>query len=270
MKRRSEACPPAYHWISVSVAGESSIRYSADIGASSASRDQQLDRRHVRHDEHGLLEVAREHLVARRGHPPAYVVERLTARRPHRAVARARRPAAPASPRAPRRRSAPPTRRTRTRGSRRPRAPSRPRAAATASAVCRVRRIGELTTASIATSRGQPLGHRARLAPPVRDSSRVVPAGAAEPLLRRCARVSPCRSSTVVVGVPRSGSQPTSGSARAPRPRRARRRLRRPTRRARSSAVLSAGDHASPRAAASSASFASRSACLFRSRGTQV
>ena len=238
MKRRSEACPPAYHWTSVSVAGESSIRYNADSGASTRVGHQHLDRRHVRHDQHGLPRVARQQLVAGAEHPPPYVgrTTRHPAARPSGHPATRRAPPASRSrtsskvspshsPNAHSRNAST----SRTVRAQRPRRPRRRSAGSGASATRRRRRRRRCPRA--ARRRRPPDG------PPPRSSSGSRPAGPAEPLLRRVRRLAVAeqhrRGRGPELGVP--ADQPASrgvGSALRPR------RRRRPG--CRSSAVLSA------------------------------
>ena len=134
-----------------------------------------------------------------------------------------------------------------------------PSRSARISADSRVRRTGEVTTTSISLGqRGQPVGGRPDLRAALRRSGRgCCRPGRRRSACRRCASVTPCRTSTSVVGVPR---------------RRTSRARRRPA------AALGAGRGSSagpaPRpavpACASSASLRIRSACLFCSRGIQV
>ena len=161
MKRRSDAWPPSYHWTSVSVAGDSSIRYSADSGASSASAHQHLDRRHVGDDQHGA--AAGGGPAAGRGPGSPGDVRRRTTRRPAARAVGSPSHAASCS-------GQPSRTSSNVRPSHSPNAHSRnavdlahvqPRApAATASAVWRVRRIGERHDGVDTAVAGQPLGDR--------------------------------------------------------------------------------------------------------------
>ncbi len=133
---------------------------------------------------------------------------------------------------------------------------------ATASAVCRVRRIGELTTAWIVPRSAIAAAARSACQRPFSESSGSLPP-LPEKRFSGVSGVSPCRSRTKVVGVPRSAgaAQPALGAAVSSG--------------ADSSAAATAafnglGSHCRPALPASIASLASRSASLFRSRGIQV
>ena len=231
--------------------------------------DQGLDRRHVADHDHRRPGVLRQHPVAARPAPaPRPRGTTPPAARARRRASRARRRGRPGAARRPRRTSARPRRRTPSRRSRLHLDRPWPSTSARISADSSVRRTGEATTASTPSAIGD--SHSATARTWSRPSSLrpgLVLASPPENRFSVVCAVTPCRTRTSVVGGP--GRRRPAAELRA-RPRRRlgaglsissieRLGLRAPRR-----------GRSPRRASPSSASLASRSACWFCSRGTQV